>query len=205
MEVLGAILRCRPDILLLDLNMPGWDGLATLQKLREANTRTRVILLTASDDREQFVSALKLGCCGIVQKQTATELLINSIRLVHAGELWLDSRTTATVLQGAISSGEAPDPIERHNRPRTSLSSREVEIVRLVAQGFKNTDIAEQLAITEQTVKNHLRRIFEKWEVSDRFELALSAIDHQLQGQMAGLNTIVSQIGRKWQNTRRDG
>jgi two-component system nitrate/nitrite response regulator NarL len=182
MEVLKAIDRWRPDILLLDLNMPGLGGLSTLQKLREANTQTRVILLTASDDRDQFVSALKLGSCGIVQKQTATHLLIDSIRLVHAGELWMDSRSTATVIQGVIPPGDAPGRITHQTRHRPSLSRRETEIVRLVVQGFKNADIAESLSISEQTVKNHLYRIFEKWDVSDRLELALYAIDQKLFG-----------------------
>jgi two-component system nitrate/nitrite response regulator NarL len=176
-EVLEAVHRCRPDILLLDLNMPGLGGLSTLQKLREATTETRVILLTASDDRDHFVSALKLGSCGIVQKQTATDLLIDSIRLVHAGQLCMDSRSTATIIQGVIPPGDAPDHMTRQTRHRPSLSRRETEIVCLVVQGFKNVDIAERLSIGEQTVKNHLNRIFEKWDVSDRLELALYAID----------------------------
>ena len=182
MEVLEVIHRYRPDILLLDLNMPRLSGLSTLRKLKEAGTGTRVILLTASDDREQFVSALKLGSCGIVQKQTATELLINSIRLVHAGELWVDSRSAVTVIQGISPSGNARDAVGCQPQHRPVLSRREMELVRLVVQGFKNSDIAEKLSISEQTVKNHLHSIFEKWGVSDRLELALYAIDHQLFG-----------------------
>jgi DNA-binding NarL/FixJ family response regulator len=179
-KVLEAIHQWRPDILLLDLYMPVLGGLATLQKLKNVNTGTRVILLTASEDREQFVSALKLGCCGIVQKQTSTDLLIDSIRLVHSGELWVDSRSTAALIQEIIPADDARDRVPSLKRPRTSLSRREIEIVRLVAQGFRNIEIAHTLSISEQTVKNHLYKIFEKWEVSDRFELALYAIDHPL-------------------------
>jgi DNA-binding NarL/FixJ family response regulator len=168
-----------PDILLLDLNMPGLSGLATLQRLKAASSRTRVILVTASDKQQEFVQALKLGSCGIVQKQTATDLLIDSIRRVHAGELWMDSRTTATVIQRFVSLSEAPRPVnsEPHLERNTSLlSRREIEIVTLVAQGFSNPDVASRLSLSEQTVKNHLHNIFVKLGVSDRLELSLYAI-----------------------------
>ena len=97
-----------PDILLLDLKMPGLDGLATLQRLQIAKYKTRVIVLTASDDKNEFVQAMKLGTSGIVLKQTATELLIKSIRKVHAGEIWLDSHTTAAVIRQFVANDETP-------------------------------------------------------------------------------------------------
>jgi DNA-binding NarL/FixJ family response regulator len=105
--VLEVLQQYEPDILLLDLNMPGLSGLATLQRVQAANTKSRIILLTASDNQDEFVHALKLGSCGIVQKQTATSLLIDSIRRVHAGDLWMDSRTTAAVIQRLVSPGWA--------------------------------------------------------------------------------------------------
>src|SRR5262245_58021695 len=98
-EVLEVLDEHQPDILLLDLKMPGLDGLTALQKLQNARTKTKVIVLTASEDKNQFVQAMKFGTCGIVLKQTATELLIKSIRKVHAGEIWLDSHTTAAVMR----------------------------------------------------------------------------------------------------------
>ena len=112
-----------PDILLLDLKMPGLDGLATLQRLQAAKNKTRVIVLTASDDKNEFVQAMKLGTSGIVLKQTATELLIKSIRKVHAGEIWLDSHTTAAVIRQFVANDEAPMPRARHRR-RASASAR---------------------------------------------------------------------------------
>src|SRR5262245_57008222 len=98
-EVLEVLEEHQPDILLLDLKMPGLDGLTALQKLQNSKSRTKVIVLTASEDKNQFVQAMKFGTCGIVLKQTATELLIKSIRKVHAGEIWLDSHTTAAVMR----------------------------------------------------------------------------------------------------------
>src|SRR5512147_260104 len=186
-QVLDVLQQYAPDILLLDLKMPGLDGLATLQKLQAAKNRTRVIVLTASDDKNEFVQAMKLGTSGIVLKQTATELLIKSIRKVHAGEIWLDSHTTAAVIRQFVAGeDQAPagaPPVSAapaRDRERSPLSAREREIVALVAQGFKNKEMAEKMFISEQTVKNHLHNIFDKLGVSDRLELALYAIHNNL-------------------------
>src|SRR5712672_2850091 len=174
-QVLDVLQQHEPDILLLDLKMPGLDGLATLQRLQIAKNKTRVIVLTASDDKNEFVQAMRLGTSGIVLKQTATELLIKSIRKVHAGEIWLDSHTTAAVMRQFSSPMESA-PLGSRDRDRSPLSQREREIVVLVAQGFKNKEMAEKMFISEQTVKNHLHNIFDKLGVSDRLELALYAI-----------------------------
>jgi DNA-binding NarL/FixJ family response regulator len=183
-QVLDVLQQYSPDILLLDLKMPGLDGLATLQRLQAVKNRTRVIVLTASDDKNEFVQAMKLGTSGIVLKQTATELLIKSIRKVHAGEIWLDSHTTAAVIRQFVANDDTPPPAPQaptsRERERSPLSQREREIVALVAQGFKNKEMAEKMFISEQTVKNHLHNIFDKLGVSDRLELALYAIHNNL-------------------------
>jgi two-component system, NarL family, nitrate/nitrite response regulator NarL len=182
-QVLEVLQQLEPDILLLDLKMPGMDGLATLQRLQATKNKTRVIVLTASDDKNEFVQAMKLGTSGIVLKQTATDLLIKSIRKVHDGEIWLDSHTTAEVIRRFVSADDmAPLPHQAapRERERSPLSQREREIVALVAQGFKNKEMAEKMFISEQTVKNHLHNIFDKLGVSDRLELALYAIHNNL-------------------------
>ena len=184
-QVLDVLQQHEPDILLLDLKMPGLDGLATLQRLQVNKGKTRVIVLTASDDKNEFVQAMKLGTSGIVLKQTATDMLIKSIRKVHAGEIWLDSHTTAAVIRQFVANDEVPPPATApvaapRDRERSPLSQREREIVALVAQGFKNKEMAEKMFISEQTVKNHLHNIFDKLGVSDRLELALYAIHNNL-------------------------
>ncbi len=179
-EVLEVVEKFDPDILLLDLKMPELDGLATLQKLQVAKRRTKVIVLTASEDKNEFVQAMKYGTSGIVLKQTATELLIKSIRKVNAGEIWLDSNTTAAVMRQFAAPGEPVAPAAARERDRSPLSQREREIVALVAQGYKNKEMAEKMFISEQTVKNHLHNIFDKLGVSDRLELALYAIHKNL-------------------------
>lgn len=175
-EVPDIIRDHQPDVLLLDLKMPGLDGLQTLQRLQSTKTNTKVIVLTASEDENEYVQAMKFGTSGIVLKQTATDLLIKSIRKVAEGEIWLDARTTAAVMRQFASPNE---PASR-DRDKPRLSNRETEIVAFVAQGFKNKEIAERMFISEQTVKNHLHNIFDKLGVSDRLELALYAIHRNI-------------------------
>src|SRR5271168_639367 len=146
-EVLEKVQALDPDVLLLDLRMPNLDGLAALQALQTINKRTRVIVLTASEDKNEFVQAMKLGCSGIVLKQTAPDLIVKSIRKVNSGEIWLDSHTTAAVMrqfstgQEGSSGGSASGG---KSRERSPLSAREREIVALVAQGYKNKEMAEK-------------------------------------------------------------
>jgi two-component system nitrate/nitrite response regulator NarL len=176
------IRKTKPDIVLL-----GWAASSTgSQKLfaaiQEGKLATRVIVLTGDDAKEDFVEAVRQGCCGIVPKDTSTELLLKSIRKVHAGEFWLDRITTAEVIRRLARKGSANNGSSTRNirDQGAALSQREREIVVLVAQGFKNKEMAERMFISEQTVKNHLHNIFDKLGVSDRLELALYAIHHNL-------------------------
>ena len=174
-EVIDLVAGQYPDIVLLDLRMPGMDGLEALRQLGSRKSNAKVIVLTAADDEDMYVQAIRCGASGVVVKQTATDLLIKSIRKVHEGEIWLDSKTTAVVIRAFTATREAL-PTERHP---LLLSNREREISGLVVQGFLNKEIAENLFISEQTVKNHLHNIFEKLGVLNRLELALHIVQHQ--------------------------
>jgi len=118
---------------------------------------------------------MKLRCRGILLKQSGPELITKSIRTVKAGELWLDSHISVAVMnqfsQEPVINGAAPIPHERN-----PLSKREREVVALIAQGYKNKELAEKMFISERTVKNHLHNIFDKLGVSHRLELALYAL-----------------------------
>jgi DNA-binding NarL/FixJ family response regulator len=176
-QAVDLITEKAPDVVLLDLRMPVMDGQETLQALQRIALRPRVIVLTASEDKNEWVQAMKLGCSGIVTKHTQPELILKSIRKVFEGEIWLDSHTTAAVMRQFASPREAMEtgsPFDQ--RERSPLSAREREIVALVAQGYKNREMAEKMFISEQTVKNHLHNIFDKLGVTDRLELALYAI-----------------------------
>jgi len=173
----------RPDVVLL-----GWPASAppsqrVFAAIQDGKLSARVIMLASDESKDDFVEAVKQGCCGVVSKKSSAELLLKSIRKVHAGEFWLDRATTADVIRrlakrGGGSSGASSRLGVRDQS--TALSNREREIVVLVAQGFKNKEIAERMFISEQTVKNHLHNIFDKLGVSDRLELALYAIHHNL-------------------------
>jgi DNA-binding NarL/FixJ family response regulator len=171
-ECVDMLTKLKPDILLLDLRMPGKGGLAVLEEVNPDSLTTHVIVLTAGEDDRDAVRAMRLGARGFVLKQSASDLLVNSIRRIHDGEICLDSRVTAEVM-GAFSNGspQADKPL---------LSNREKQVVQLVVQGYRNREIGQELFISDQTVKNHLRNIFDKLGVSDRLELALYAVHHRL-------------------------
>ena len=168
-------------VVLTDLKLPAGSGLDVLRAAREADADTPVVVMTAFGTVEEAVQAMKLGCSGIVLKQTSADLIVKSNRKVYAGEIWLDSHTTAAVMRQFATPGETTvGPSTSKIRERSPLSTREREIVALVAQGYKNKEMAEKMFISEQTVKNHLHNIFDKLGVSDRLELALYAIHNNL-------------------------
>jgi two-component system, NarL family, nitrate/nitrite response regulator NarL len=169
-KILGNL---KPDILLLDLRMPDKNGLAVLEEVNFDTVPTRVIVLTAAEDDREVIRAMRRGARGVVLKHSSTEVLLKSIHRVHAGEIWLDNRMTAEVINAFSVAGAA----SRGGKPL--VSDREKEIVQLVVQGFRNKEIGVKLSISEQTVKNHLHNIFDKLGVSERLELVLYAVHHR--------------------------
>lgn len=173
-ECLALAAKLKPDILVLDLKMPDRDGLSVLGDLGGKDAPVKAIVLTASEDERDYVEAVRRGARGIVLKQGASELLLQGIRQVHRGEMWIDQRVAADVMK-AMTQPAAVTPSGKQ-----LLTDREQDIVRHVLQGFRNKEIADKLSISEQTVKNHLHNIFDKLGVSDRLELALYALHHKL-------------------------
>jgi two-component system, NarL family, nitrate/nitrite response regulator NarL len=176
-ECTKMVTKLKPDILLLDLRMPDKDGLSVLAEVDLSSLPTRIIVLTAAEDERDVIRAMRLGARGVVLKQSASDVLVKSIRKVHGGEIWLDNHIAAEVIDAFKKSSESG---QRRETPL--LSDREKEVVQLVVQGFHNREIGEKLLISEQTVKNHLHNIFDKLGISDRLELALYAINHRLIG-----------------------
>ena len=182
METLELVDTTDPDVILMELKLPRMEGLVVLRNLAARSHRAKVLLFTGSEDREEFVEAMKLGCAGVLAKSSSPKLIAKSIRRVMEGEIWLDSNTTAAVIrQFALPGDAAATGMEgKTPRGRAQLSHREREIIVLIAQGYKNKEIAEKMFITEQTVKNHLHNVFDKLGVSDRLELALYAVHYGL-------------------------
>jgi two-component system, NarL family, nitrate/nitrite response regulator NarL len=182
MEAIDKAVHLDPDVVLMDLKLPRVDGLTAIRGIQTRAPRSKVLLFASGENKDDFVEAMKLGCCGILLKDCPLSLIEKSIQKVHAGEIWLDSNTTAAVIRQFAAPGE-PTPQHTNGKPpreRAQLSQREREIIVLIAQGYKNKEIAEKMFITEQTVKNHLHNIFDKLGVSDRLELALYAIHNSL-------------------------
>ncbi len=182
-EAIDRTAELLPDVILTELRLPNSEGLSVLRTLHARTPQVKVILFTASENKDDFIEAMKLGCCGIVPKDAAPSLILKSIQKVHAGEIWLDSNTTAAVIRqfaSPMDSVLAQAAANAKPRERAQLSQREREIIVLIAQGYKNKEIAEKMFITEQTVKNHLHNVFDKLGVSDRLELALYAIHNSL-------------------------
>jgi DNA-binding NarL/FixJ family response regulator len=183
MEAIEKAVNLDPDVVLMELKLPRVDGLTVLRSIQTRASRSKVILFSSSESKEEFVEAMKLGCSGILSKDAAVSLIEKSITKVHAGEIWLDSNTTAAVIRQFASPADFPAVHAgngKSSRERAQLSQREREIIILIAQGYKNKEIAEKMFITEQTVKNHLHNVFDKLGVSDRLELALYAIHNSL-------------------------
>jgi len=176
-EAVAMAKKLKPDLLLLDLAMPKHPGLEAVRELGNSDTPVRILLLTAAVEKEQIVEALQLGARGVVLKESATQLLLNSIRAVMAGQYWVGRETISNLveyLRGLL----APPPAPKQKK--FGLTPRELEIVSAVVAGYTNKDVAAHYKISEDTVKHHLSNIFDKLGVSTRLELALFAVHQDL-------------------------
>jgi len=178
MEAILAIERHQPDVLLLDLKMPVMDGLQALSEIGKRRLDARVIVMISNDEREKAVRAVRLGARGILFKDADPALLPKSIRKVYAGEVWIDNPILSQALESLLTRPQAPSvPAETRDM---KLSGREMEVVRCVAMGLRNKEVADKLGVSEATVKNHLTSIYTKLGVGDRLELILYAIHNKL-------------------------
>jgi len=166
-ETLRLATELAPDVVLLDIGMPGWGGLATVQKLSQACPATKVVMLTAFDDEDRLLAAFKGGARGYVVKGVGVRDLANIVRLVAAGDVYV-SRTLASSLLSELTGKRPHDPL-------SEISEREGNILSLVAEGLTNREIGERVHLAEKTVKNHMTNILGKLQVRSRVEAALLA------------------------------
>lgn len=173
-EAVAAVRELKPDIAIFDIRMPRLDGVAALEALRSEGNQVRVVLLTAGIDDARILDGFRLGADGIVLKEMAPRLLVETVRKVHAGAQCWDHASVVGALRRMMQ--------EDHARTRTQglLSPREIEIARMVAAGMRNKEIAWKLNITEGTVKLHLNSIYDKSGVDGRVALTLWARDNGL-------------------------
>jgi two-component system nitrate/nitrite response regulator NarL len=168
-ETLRAVAQARPDILVLDLRMPNGDGLSVLREMARLQSPTRVVVLTAAVSDDDVLEAIRLGIRGLVLKESAPKALVECVRRVHAGGQYIEPR----FLTRALDAAQRRDAGQRELA--SVLTPRELQVLRMVADGLRNRAIAQQLEISEGTVKIHLHNIYEKIDVENRVELALYA------------------------------
>ena len=159
--------KLRPDVILMDLSMPVVDGVEATSRILAEQPHVRVVVLTSFSDHERVGDALAAGAVGYLLKDCEPTDLLGAIRSAAAGHVPLDPRVAKILL-----------PAAENTRPEDSMSPREVEVLRLVAQGLANKQIGRRLGISERTVKAHLGRVFRQLGVSDRTSAALWAHDH---------------------------
>lgn len=179
-----AIQRARglmPDILLLDLNMPRKPGMDALRDMGQSVPGMRTLVLTVSIEARQVLEALQLGARGILKKENARQHLQTAIRAVLAGQFWLNDEPLADVKEVIHELSEKVEKERAKANPKLEmLNPKEVQIVNYIVEGRTNKDIAETMVTSEQVVKNHLGKIFDKLGVFNRLELALYALDNHL-------------------------
>lgn len=168
-EALAAVRADAPDVLVLDLKMQDLHGLDVLRTLRAEQRECRTVILTAAMRDDEVSAAVELGVAGIVLKESPPAALVECVRAVHQGKRSIDR----DMLERASGGARKRTPIGVTGT--TTLTPRELEIVRLVAQGLRNKELANRLSITEGTVKIHLHNIYDKLGVDGRLELVLCA------------------------------
>lgn len=162
-EALGIVEALRPDILLLDINMPQVSGVQVARTLGETAPAVRIVILTGYDDEHYVETLIRLGVRGYLSKSASTREVVRAMRAVYAGDTYFQAGLVASLRNGPnCQAGENP-------------TARELDVLRLVAEGYRNQRIAEQLGMSERTVHAHLRNLFGKLQVSSRSELTHEA------------------------------
>jgi len=172
-EALTAVRKHHPDVLVLDIRMPNGDGLSVLRQIHTEKLPTRVVLLTATLDEDEMLEAMQNGVSGLVLKESAAVGLVQTVRRVQRGERALEPSLVSRALDRLAQREDAKKIAE-------VLSKRETEIVKMVAAGLRNKEIALKLSIGEGTVKTHLHTIYEKLGVHGRVELTMYAYERGL-------------------------
>lgn len=173
-EGIEKILEYKPDIILLDINMPRMNGIQVVEKLKELSINCKIIILTIHNDIEYLFKAVEIGVQGYVLKDSDADTLINAIRTVDRGESYIQPNLTTQLVKR----------MNRNYQPQkkvtNDLTKRELEVLQLITEGLLNKEIATHLCISEKTVKNHVSNIFKKIQVNDRTQAAVYAIKNNL-------------------------
>lgn len=175
-EAIEVIKKLKPDVVLMDINMPVLNGLQAIQAIKDADIDSKIIVLTIHEDREYLFKTLQMGAEGYVLKDAEAGILISAIRNVFRGQNYIQPNMTRQLV-------EEFNRITKHEKSKTReslLTARETEVLELIAEGRLNKQIAQELFISEKTVKNHVSNVFKKLNVSDRTQAAIYALNHNI-------------------------
>jgi len=173
-ECLSLASSLKPDVILMDVAMPGLDGIAAVRQLRDQGNTAKVIMVTSHGGEAQVMNALSVGASGYCLKAADQERLLTAVKCVFAGDLWLDAAVASIVLRAVRTN----NPTQKGSRPpnQEPLSERELEVLEQIVAGHTNQEIGRRLYISGDTVKTHIRHIMEKLAVNDRTQAAVKAV-----------------------------
>jgi DNA-binding NarL/FixJ family response regulator len=177
-EAVEKAVETTPDIVLMDVRMPKRGGIDACTAIKDAVPSSKIIMLTISDEEVDLYDAIKAGAMGYLLKEISIEEVASAIRAVHGGQSLISPSMASKLLNEFASMIKRGD--ERQQVPAPRLTDREMEVLRLVAKGLNNRDIAKQLFISENTVKNHIRNILEKLQLHSRMEAVVYAVREKL-------------------------
>lgn len=175
-EALKLASELMPDVVVLDVSMPGWGGLLTVEKITSACPATKIVMLTVSEDKDKLLAAFKAGARAYVLKGVSGRELADVLRSVIGGEVYV-SPSLASEMLVSLTKGNAPDPLQE-------LTEREREILSLIGEGLTNREIGERIFLSEKTIKHYVTNILQKLQVRSRVEAALLAAQRIASGQV---------------------
>ncbi len=175
-EAVAMAKKVGPDIILMDINMPVINGLQAIKMLKQEPVNYKIIVLTLHQDREYLFKTLQLGCEGYVLKDAESSVLIEAIRNVYRDQTYIQPNMTGEL----VKEFNRVTLYEQDKSIVNNLTNREVEVLKLIAEGMINKEIAKTLFISEKTVKNHISNIFKKLDVNDRTQAAIYAFKHNI-------------------------
>ena len=177
-QLAGEVL---PDVVLMDIRMPKITGIEAARQMKEVAPSAKIVMLTISDEEEDLFEAIRAGASGYLLKDIPLEELADSVRAVHGGQSLINPSMAGKLLTEFATLARRDDEDEpAKHAPAPKLTEREMEVLRLVARGLNNRDIAKELFISENTVKNHVRNILEKLQIHSRMEAVMIAVREKL-------------------------
>jgi DNA-binding NarL/FixJ family response regulator len=177
-EAISVATETTPDIVLMDVRMPRRGGIDATTAIKDAVPSAKIIMLTISDEEADLYDAIKAGAMGYLLKEISIEEVASAVRAVHNGQSLISPSMASKLLTEFASMIKKTD--DRQQVPTPRLTDREMEVLKLVAKGLNNRDIAKQLFISENTVKNHIRNILEKLQLHSRMEAVVYAVREKL-------------------------